>query len=129
MAASLGLTASLGIAQALACTPGDQACPVLLTMKAGASVIEATGTVSRERPIFYFKFVAEAGQTVMVHTTGGGLKTGPGIPIAGPSGAQDALDEDTPYTAPASGPYVIELHANTMSDGPFGPFRLRLRIK
>ena len=56
------------------------------------------------------------------------MKTGPGIPITGPSGAQDAVDEDTPYTLPASGDYVILLHANTMSEGPFGRFKLTLII-
>jgi len=109
-----------GTAQGLACTPGEEACPVVLKMAPGARSIEATGVVSGEHPDFYFKFDAKGG--------GGGLKTGPGIPITGPTGAQDAVDEDTPYTLPASGDYVIQMHANTMSEGPFGRFKLFLII-
>lgn len=119
----------LGDASASACTRGQAACPMILKMKLGASEIRATGSVSGERPNYYFKFDARTGQQLTIHTVGGGLKTGPGIPIRGPSGAQDAVNEDTPYTLPATGAYVIELHANTMSDGPFGRFQMALTIK
>ncbi len=127
-ASMLAVAAIWGTAQGLACTPGEEACPVVLKMEPGARSIEATGFVSGERPNYYFKFVAKAGQKIIIHTEGGGLKTGPGIPITGPNGDQDAVDEDSPYTLPASGAYVILLHANTMSDGPFGRFRMTLII-
>jgi hypothetical protein len=117
-----------GSAPGQACTPGDEACPVVLKMAPGSRLIEATGSVSGEHPNFYFKFDARAGQKLIIHTEGGGLKTGPGIPITGPGGQEDAVDEDTPYTLPASGDYVIQMHANTMSDGPFGRFKLYLII-
>jgi hypothetical protein len=126
---SIVVVASLGAARAATCRPGQAACPVVLKMKPGASVIKATGSVSGERPNYSFKFVARAGQTLVIHTVGGGLKTGPGIPIAGPNGVQDAVDEDTPYKLPATGAYVIDLHANTMSNGPFGRFQITLSIK
>jgi hypothetical protein len=48
---------------------------------------EATGFVSGEHPDFYFKFDAKADQKIIIHTEGGGLKTGPGIPIARRRGA------------------------------------------
>jgi hypothetical protein len=124
----LTLAAIWGPAQGQACTPGEEACPVVLKMAPGARSIEATGFVSGEHPDFYFKFDAKAGQKLIIHTEGGGLKTGPGIPITGPNGTQDAVDEDSPYTLPASGDYVIQMHANTMSEGPFGRFRLTLII-
>ena len=124
----LAAAALWGPAPGHACSPGEEACPVVLKMAPGARSIEATGAVSGEHPDFYFKFDAKAGQKLILHTEGGGLKTGPGIPITGPSGAQDAVDEDTPYTLPASGDYVILLHANTMSEGPFGRFKLYLII-
>ena len=130
-----GLTTSLlaaaaiwGSAQGQACTPGEEACPVVLRMAPGSRLIEAAGFVSGEHPDFYFKFDARGGQKLIIHTEGGGLKTGPGIPITGPGGTQDAVDEDTPYTLPASGDYVIQMHANTMSEGPFGRFKLFLII-
>ena len=130
-----GLTTSLlaaaaiwGTAQGQACTPGEEACPVVLRMAPGSRLIEAAGFVSGEHPDFYFKFDARGGQKLIIHTEGGGLKTGPGIPITGPNGTQDAVDEDTPYTLPASGDYVIQMHANTMSEGPFGRFKLFLII-
>ena len=129
LAAFCAALACFGQVQAAPCTPGDEECPVLLQMKPGATSITATGSVSSERPNFHFRFAAGAGQRMTLHTEGGGLKTGPGIPIAGPNGFQDAVDEDTPFPLPASGAYVITLHANTMSDGPFGRFEMTLTIK
>lgn len=128
VAASAGFCAAFGAMPASACTPGEKACPVVLRMKPGASEIAATGSVSGERPDYYFAFVAKAGQRIRVHTVGGGLKTGPGIPISGPGGMADAVDEDTPFTLPATGTFVLDLHANTMSDGPFGRFRMTLKV-
>jgi len=119
----------LGAAQADGCTPGDEACPVVLKMKPGAVTIVASGSVSGERPDYYYKFDARAGQKATITTVGGGLKTGPGIPITGPNGFQDAVDVGKPYALPATGTYVILLHANTMSDGPFGRFTMTLTIK
>jgi hypothetical protein len=129
VASTLAVAICVGTAQASACTPGAQACPVVLRMKPGATTIEATGSVSGEQPDFYFTFAAKAGQTVLIRTVGGGLKTGPGIPITGPNDVQDAVFEDTPYVLPATGSYVIDLHANTMSEGPFGRFQITLTIK
>ena len=132
---SIGLSLSVlaaaviwGPAQGQACTPCEEACPVVLKMAPGSRLIEAAGFVSGEHPDFYFKFDARGGQKLIIHTEGGGLKTGPGIPITAPNGTQDAVDEDTPFTLPASGDYVIQMHANTMSEGPFGHFKLYLII-
>jgi hypothetical protein len=123
----LALAGSSAVAGA--CRPGEEACPIVLHMKPGSTTVTATGNVSGERPNFYFQFAARAGQKMVIHTKGGGLKTGPGIPISGPNGFQDAVDEDTPFPLPATGTYVIDLHANTMSDGPFGPFVMTMTIK
>jgi hypothetical protein len=70
-----------------------------------------------------------AGQKMTVSVDGHNLKTGPGIPITLPNGASDAVEENAPYTLPQTGDYVLEIHANTMSDGPFGPFTLTLTIR
>lgn len=129
LASMMAFAIGFGATQASACTPGEQAYPVVLRMQPGATAIEATGSVSGEQPDFYFTFAATAGQTMLIRTVGGGLKTGPGIPIAGPNTVQDAVFEDTPYTVPATGSYVIDLHANTMSEGPFGRFQLTLTIR
>ena len=82
----IGLTTSLlaaatiwGTAQGQACTPGEEACPVVLRMAPGSRLIEAAGFVSGEHPNFYFKFDARGGQKLIIHTEGGGLKTGPRI--------------------------------------------------
>jgi hypothetical protein len=128
IAALAGFCSAPGALPLSACTRGEEACPVVLKAKPGASEIVATGSVSGERPDYYFTFVAKAGQQIIVHTVGGGLKTGPGIPISGPGNMQDAVDEDTPFTLPSTGAYVLDLHANTMSDGPFGRFRMTLKI-
>ena len=102
---------------------------MVLKMKPGATSIKASGTVSGEHPDYYFKFEAGAGQKMMIHIVGGNIKTGPGIPITFPDGKGDAVDVDTPYTLPATGTYMILLHANTMSNGPFGRFTMTLEIK
>ncbi|MGD0643081.1 MAG: hypothetical protein ABSC22_20265 [Roseiarcus sp.] len=118
-----------GANAAPACIAGDEACPVALKMAPGANAIVATGSVSGERPDYYFKFAARAGQKLTIHIVGGDIKTGPGIPITFPNGSGDAVDVDAPYALPATGDYVIFIHANTMSEGPFGRFRLTLRIE
>jgi hypothetical protein len=128
LVALAGFRSASGVTPLSACTPGEETCPVVLKMKPGTSAIVATGSVSGEQPDYYVTFVAKAGQKITVHTVGGGLKTGPGIPISGPGGMQDAVDEDTPFTLPSAGAYVLDLHANTMSDGPFGRFTMTLKI-
>jgi hypothetical protein len=116
-----------GVAQA-ACILGQQkACPVLLRMSPGAWTIDATGSVSAEQPDYYFKFYAKAGQMIVIKTIGGGLKTGPGISMSGPNG-DFAVNEDTQHMLPATGAYLIDLRANLMSEGPFGQFKMTLRI-
>ena len=123
----LAFNTGYGITQA-ACIPGqDKACPVLLRMSPGAWMINATGSVSAERPDYYFKFRAKAGQMIVIKTIGGGLKTGPGISMSGPNGAF-AVNEDTQYMLSATGAYLIDLRANLMSEGPFGQFKMTLRI-
>jgi hypothetical protein len=114
---------------ARACTAGEEACPVVLRMAPGTTSIKANGWVSGENPDYYFKFEARAGQKMTIRVVGGNIKTGPGIPITFPDGKGDAVDVDTPYRLPATGSYVIQMHANTMSDGPFGRFTMTLTIK
>jgi hypothetical protein len=124
-----GAGALSAAAAAPACAPGDEACPVVLKMAPGATSIRAVGSVSGERPDYYFKFAARAGQTLTLHIVGGNIKSGPGVPIAFPNGGGGAVDVDAPFALPATGAYVIDLHANTMSEGPFGRFTLTLTIK
>jgi hypothetical protein len=123
------MAASASVPSALACEPGDEACPVVLHMAKGAISVTGRGDVTGSRPNFFFKFDARAGQKMTVSVVGHNLKTGPGIPITLPNGASDAVEENAPYTLPQTGDYVLEIHANTMSDGPFGPFTLTLAIK
>lgn len=110
------------------CQAGQEACPAILRMKPGAHVVMATGSVSGEHPDDYFRFYARAGQEATIRVVGGNIKTGPGIPITFPNGRSDAVDEGRPFTLPATGTYVFVLHANTMSEGPFGRFQMTLRI-
>jgi hypothetical protein len=127
-----GLTAALALAgtvSAQACKPGNEACPVVLHMAPGAVSVTGTGVVSGTHPNFYFKFRARAGQVMTVAVKGGDIKTGPGIPLTFPNGGTDAVYENSPYTLPQTGSYTIVMHANTMSDGPFGRFWMTLTIK
>jgi hypothetical protein len=126
---AIAMLASGPVPGALACEPGDEACPIVLHMAKGAVSVTGRGDVSGSRPNFFFKFDARAGQKMTVSVDGHNLKTGPGIPITLPNGASDAVEENAPYTLPQTGDYVLEIHANTMSDGPFGPFTLTLTIR
>jgi hypothetical protein len=119
LAAAWILAVALSATEASACTMGDEACPAILRMARGDVSIIAEGFVSVERPNYYYEFDTRAGQKMTVTVVGGNIKTGPG----------DAVDENTPYTLPATGTYVILMHANTMSDGPFGKFSMTLTIK
>jgi hypothetical protein len=110
------------------CQIGEEACPAVLRVKRGSNTVEASGWVSGEHPVYYFKFDARAGQHATIHVAGGNIKTGPGIPITMPDGNSDALEVGAPFTLPVTGTYIIELHANTMSSGPFGRFRISLRV-
>jgi hypothetical protein len=128
-AALIGLLASTYAAiDARACATGDQACPAVLRMAKGATSVTGAGSVSGTSPDYYFKFNARAGQKLTIKVVGGNIKTGPGIPITLPNGGGDAVNENTPYTLPATGDYVIDMHANTMSEGPFGRFTVTLTI-
>jgi hypothetical protein len=126
---AVAMLASCAVPGALACEPGDEACPVVLRVAKGAVSVTGRGDVTGSRPNFFFKFDARAGQKMTVSVVGHNLKTGPGIPITLPNGTSDAVDENAPYTLPQTGDYVLVIHANTMSDGPFGPFTLTLTIK
>lgn len=101
---TLGLALLAADPAAAACRAGDEACPVVLRMKPGAVSIKASGSVTGERPEYYFKFDGRAGQKMTLHMAGRNLKTGPGIPITLPAGGSDAVDEGVPYTLPATGP-------------------------
>lgn len=102
---------------------------MVLRMARGAVSVTGHGSVSGTRPNFFFRFDARAGQKMTVKVVGQNLKTGAGIPITLPDGGSDAVDENVPYALPQTGDYSLEIHANTMSDGPFGPFTLTLTIR
>ena len=86
-------------------------------MAKGAYSVTAHGFVPGTHPNFYFKFGGRAGQMMTVYVGGGNIRTGPGIPLTSPNSVTDAVFENTPYQLPQTGNYVIEMHANTMSDG------------
>jgi hypothetical protein len=126
---AVAMLASVALSSAHACEPGDEACPVILRMAKGEVSVTGRGSVSGSHPDFFFTFDARAGQKMTIRVVGQNLKTGAGIPITLPSGASEAVDENTPYALPQTGGYRFVIHANTMSDGPFGPFTLTLTIK
>src|SRR5579862_8165422 len=98
--ALVGLTICFTAAPAVACTPGEQACPMVLKMKRGATSITVEGAVSLKHPIFYFTFDAREAQNLTIHTVGGGVKTGAGYPISGFDGVSDGATENAPYKLP-----------------------------
>ena len=128
--ALLALGAALASLDAVACEKGrTPACAVVLKMQPHQRAIVASGTVSGTKPDYYFSFAAKAKQDITITTNGGDLKTGPGIPLTLPDGTGDAVDEGTPYHLKQSGTYIVLLHANTMSEGPFGRFTMKLVVR
>jgi hypothetical protein len=116
-------------AGASACTPGDEACPIVLKMQPGAVSVTESGDLTQNRPTIAFRFEARAGQTVVVHVSG--PDTRDQLPLSGPISEEAGGDffQDQPFKLPASGVYTFTVFANTMADGAFGRFMLTLTIK
>lgn len=116
-------------AAASACTPGDDACPIVLKMVAGDVSVTTSGELTLKRPSSAFRFEARAGQTVVVHVRGPVTKSQ--LPLSGPISVDAGGDfnQDQPFKLPASGVYSFTLYANMMAEGAFGPFELTLTIK
>ncbi len=112
-----------------ACLTGDEPCPSVLHMRRGSVSIAADGAVTAERPARFFAFDARAGQTLVVRVVSGNLKTSGGIPLRAPGGGVAALDVESPYRLPETGRYVLQIHANTMSEEPWGPFEIAVTIR
>ena len=128
--AVVALGAGFAATAAYACERGRTPdCAVVLKMSPHKKVIVAQGVVSGLKPDYYFRFAAKARQKLIIITHGGGLKTGPGIPLTLPNSSGGALEEGVPYRLPQTGSYFVMLHANTMSNGPFGRFTMRMTIQ
>src|ERR1700722_1849179 len=114
---------------ASACTPGDDACPIVLKMVPGAVSVTTSGELTLKRPSSAFQFEARAGQAVVVHVHGPVTKSQ--LPLSGPISADAGGDfnQDQPFKLPARGVYSFTLYANMMAEGAFGPFELTLTIK
>ena len=111
-----------------ACTPGDDACPIVLMMDPGAVSVTTSGELTLKRPNLAFRFEARAGQTAVVQVHGPVTKSQ--LPLSGPirEDASGDFNQDQPFKLPASGIYSFTLYANMMADGAFGPFELTLTI-
>ncbi len=112
-----------------ACTPGEDACPIVLKMDLGAVSVTTSGELTLKRQSFAFRFEARAGQTAVVHVRGPVTKSQ--LPLFGPISvdASGDFNQDQPFKLPASGVYGFTLYADMMADGAFGPFELTLTIK
>jgi hypothetical protein len=112
-----------------ACTPGDDACPVVLKMDPGAVSVVTSGELTLNHPSSAFRFEARAGQTVVVHVRGPVTKSH--LSLSGPISVEASGDfnQDQPFKLPAGGVYAFTLYADMMADGAFGPFELTLTIK
>jgi hypothetical protein len=129
VAATGVLMLALAGGPASACTPGDDACPIVLKMVPGAVSVTTSGELSLNRPNLVFRFEARSGQTVVVQVHGPVTKNH--LSLSGPISEEAAGDfnQDQPFQLPASGVYNFTLYANMMAEGAFGPFELTLTIK
>jgi len=127
---SVFLAMGIATSASAGCVIGSEACPSVLRMHRGSTKIAVSGKVSADKPDYFSRFSARAGQILILHAEGGGLKTSGGIDLSHPaSGFNDSVEADTPFRLPENGVYVIHLRANTMSEGPFGRFVLSIAIR
>jgi hypothetical protein len=120
---------AVAAAPASACTPGDDACPIVLKMDPGAVSVTTSGELTLNHPSAAFRFDARTGQTVVVHVRGPVTKSH--LSLSGPISVDAGGDfnQDQPFKLPASGDYSFTLYVDMMADGAFGPFELTLTIK
>lgn len=111
-------------ASSAAAQVGNPAMPIYLKMKRGTDVLVVHGVLKQDVACCTYVFKARAGQKLYWRETGAVAR----LVITYPNGEADGPDFANPLPLPASGAYTLAVSPNTMANGAFGPFTLRLRI-
>jgi hypothetical protein len=114
----------LAIATTAAASPGDAAHPIALKMRRGTDAIVVHGVLRQNVDCCNYTFKAHAGQQLHWSETGAAARIG----LAYPNG--DGVDPGLPNPAdlPQDGAYVFTVSPDTMAEGAFGRFTVKIRI-
>ncbi len=122
-AALLAALAALVAAPALA-QIGNAAMPIQLKMKRGTDTIIVHGALRQGLACCTYVFKAHAGQKLYWRETGAAAR----LTVGYPDGRMDGPGLPNPLPLPQSGVYTLGVGPDTMADGAYGRFTLRLRI-
>ena len=104
--------------------PGSAADPIVLHMRRGTDSIRVHGLLQQGVDCCVYQFAAGSGQRLTVRESGAAarlLLTYPDGHIDGPGLADDTL-------LPGDGTYRLTVSPDTMADGAFGRFSLKITI-
>lgn len=117
--AALALTAGGAAAQV-----GNAAMPIYLKMQRGGDRLTVRGVLRKDVACCTYVFKAHAGQKLYWSETGATAR----LTIGYPDGHVDGPDFANPLPLPATGAYTLAISPDTMADGAYGPYTLKLRI-
>jgi hypothetical protein len=120
---ALGLTLTLIAGHAVAQT-GSSDDPIQVHMKRGTDAVTFTGRMRQNHDCCAYAFKAHAGQTLNWRETGAVVRT----TMTYPDGHTDGPGLPNAIPLPADGAYVFTISPDTMADGAFGRFVLKLKI-
>ncbi len=104
--------------------PGDTAHPIVLKMKRGTDSLTIKGVLIQDVDCCAYTFKAKAGQKLYWTETGAATRVG----LAYPNGDGINPGLPSPTDLPQDGAYVFTLSPDTMADGAFGKFTVKIRI-
>jgi len=119
LAAILAVAAGPALAQV-----GNAAMPIVLKMKRGTDRLTVHGTLKQGGDCCTYVFKAVGGQKLYWSESGAVVR----MVITYPDGHADGPGLPNPLPLPATGAYTLAISPDTMADGAFGPFTLKIRI-
>jgi hypothetical protein len=119
LAAILAFAAGPALAQA-----SNAAMPIVLKMKRGTDRLTVHGTLKQGGACCTYVFKAAGGQKLYWSESGAVVR----MVITYTDGHVDGPGLANPLPLPATGAYTLAISPDTMADGAFGPFTLKIRI-
>ncbi len=111
-------------AGAAVAAPGSTTDPIVLHMKRGTDTIRVDGVLRQNVDCCIYQFGAHAGQRLTVRETGAAAR----LLLTYPDGHVDGPGLEDRTVLPADGIYLLTVSPDTMADGAYGRFTLRITI-
>jgi hypothetical protein len=115
---------ALTVAAAVHAQSGSAAKPIVVHMKRGSDSILLHGVLRQGVDCCTYKFAAAAGQHLQVTETGAVVR----LLLAYPDGHTDGPGLPQDLLLPARGTYLLTVSPDTMANGAFGKFSVRITI-